>query len=112
MTPGSVVVQPGRDAWRLARQAYGAGMRYTVIYQANRETIPRPRPHLSGPGAYDPETRAVNPSGLFSALRRVSISASMALPPTSMMTTDTLRMVFAPPHRAGMPFISAQSWHW
>ncbi len=42
MTPGSVLVQPGRTLWRLALQAYGAGMRYTVIYQANRETIRDP----------------------------------------------------------------------
>jgi nucleoid-associated protein YgaU len=40
---GSVVVQPGNSLWLFARQAYGAGTRYTVIYQANRETIRDPR---------------------------------------------------------------------
>ncbi len=40
---GHVVVQPGQNLWRLARQAYGTGVRYTVIYQANREQIRDPR---------------------------------------------------------------------
>ncbi len=43
LAAGSVMVQPGNSLWRFARQAYGAGMRYTVIYQANRETIRDPR---------------------------------------------------------------------
>ncbi len=53
------VVQPGQNLWRLARRAYGSGLRYTVIYAANRDQIrdarliypgqvfampPRPRP--------------------------------------------------------------------
>ncbi len=37
-----VVVQPGNSLWRIARRAYGAGMRYTVIYQANRDMIRDP----------------------------------------------------------------------
>ncbi len=40
---GRVVVQPGQNLWRLARRAYGAGVRYTVIYLANREQIRDPR---------------------------------------------------------------------
>ena len=36
---GQVVVQPGQNLWRLARRAYGSGMRYTVIYMANRDQI-------------------------------------------------------------------------
>lgn len=40
---GRVVVQPGETLWRLARHVYGSGMRYTVIYQANREQIRDPR---------------------------------------------------------------------
>ena len=40
---GRVVVQPGQTLWRLARAAYGAGVRYTVIYLANREQIRDPR---------------------------------------------------------------------
>jgi nucleoid-associated protein YgaU len=37
-----VVVQPGNSLWRIARRVYGAGIRYTVIYQANREMIRDP----------------------------------------------------------------------
>jgi nucleoid-associated protein YgaU len=40
---GSVVVQPRQNLWRLARRAYGAGIRYTVIYQANHDQIRDPR---------------------------------------------------------------------
>ncbi len=40
---GRVVVQPGQNLWRLARHAYGAGVRYTVIYLANRDQIRDPR---------------------------------------------------------------------
>lgn len=40
---GRVVVQPGQNLWRIARAAYGRGVRYTVIYQANREQIRDPR---------------------------------------------------------------------
>ena len=36
---GKVVVEPGQSLWRLARRVYGDGLRYTVIYQANREQI-------------------------------------------------------------------------
>ncbi len=39
---GSVVVQPGQNLWLLARHRYGAGIRYTVIYQANRDQIRNP----------------------------------------------------------------------
>jgi nucleoid-associated protein YgaU len=40
---GHVIVQPGQNLWRLARRVYGSGLRYTVIYQANREQIRDPR---------------------------------------------------------------------
>ncbi len=43
LASGRVVVQPGQNLWRLARRAYGTGMRYTVIYLANREQIRDPR---------------------------------------------------------------------
>ena len=43
LDPGRVVVQPGENLWRLARQAYGAGIRYTVIYRANQDQIRDPR---------------------------------------------------------------------
>ena len=42
LQPGRVVVQPGQNLWRLARAAYGAGMRYTVIYRANQDQIRDP----------------------------------------------------------------------
>jgi hypothetical protein len=37
-----VVVQPGNSLWRLARRTLGAGVRYTVIYEANRNRIRDP----------------------------------------------------------------------
>ncbi len=39
---GSVVVQPGNSLWRIARRSYGDGVRYTTIYQANRDQIRDP----------------------------------------------------------------------
>jgi nucleoid-associated protein YgaU len=37
-----VVVQPQQNLWRLARRAYGQGIRYTDIYEANRDQIRDP----------------------------------------------------------------------
>jgi hypothetical protein len=37
-----VVVQPGNSLWRIARRTYGAGMRFTVLYEANRDQIRDP----------------------------------------------------------------------
>ena len=37
-----IVVQPGNSLWRIARRVYGEGIRYTVIYQANRQMIRDP----------------------------------------------------------------------
>ena len=37
-----VFVQPGNNLWRLARRSYGSGIRYSVIYEANREQIRDP----------------------------------------------------------------------
>jgi nucleoid-associated protein YgaU len=34
-----VVVQPGDSLWRLARASYGDGMRFTLIFDANRGQI-------------------------------------------------------------------------
>ncbi|NKC33154.1 LysM peptidoglycan-binding domain-containing protein [Roseomonas sp. BU-1] len=39
---GRIVVQPGNNLWRLARAAYGRGIRYTVIFEANRDQIRNP----------------------------------------------------------------------
>jgi nucleoid-associated protein YgaU len=36
------IVQPGNSLWRIARRSYGVGLRYTVIYQANRAQIRDP----------------------------------------------------------------------
>lgn len=36
------VVQPGNSLWRIARRIYGEGVRYTVIYLANRDQIRDP----------------------------------------------------------------------
>lgn len=37
-----VVVQPHQSLWRIARDVYGEGTRYTVIYAANRDQIRDP----------------------------------------------------------------------
>lgn len=42
LAAGEVVVQPGQSLWRIARRAYGTGLRYTVIYQANRDQLREP----------------------------------------------------------------------
>jgi len=43
LEPGqSVVVQPGNSLWRLARRAYGRGVMYTLIVEANRSQIRDP----------------------------------------------------------------------
>ena len=37
-----VIVQPGNSLWRLARRAYGEGVRYTLIFEANKSQIQDP----------------------------------------------------------------------
>ena len=37
-----VHVQPGNSLWRIARRVYGAGIQYSVIFDANREQIRDP----------------------------------------------------------------------
>lgn len=37
-----VIVQPGNSLWRIARRNYGRGIRYSVIFQANRNQIRDP----------------------------------------------------------------------
>jgi nucleoid-associated protein YgaU len=41
--PTRIVIQPGNNLWTLSRQIYGAGRRYTVIYEANKDQIKNPR---------------------------------------------------------------------
>ncbi len=37
-----VIVQPGNSLWRLARRVYGQGVRYSLIYEANKDNIKDP----------------------------------------------------------------------
>lgn len=41
-SPRTVVIERGDSLWALARRLYGAGIRYTVIYEANRDQIRDP----------------------------------------------------------------------
>ena len=38
----TIVVQPGNSLWKMARESYGEGVRYTVIYEANKDQIANP----------------------------------------------------------------------
>jgi nucleoid-associated protein YgaU len=38
----SLIVQPGNSLWRIARNSYGAGRRFSIIYSANRDRIGHP----------------------------------------------------------------------
>ena len=41
--PGrAVIIQPGDYLWRIARERYGAGIQYTLIYEANKDQIRDP----------------------------------------------------------------------
>lgn len=42
LTRSNVVVQPGSNLWTIARIRYGSGVKYTQIYQANRDRIRDP----------------------------------------------------------------------
>ena len=42
LATGRVIIQPGNTLWRLAYHAYGQGLRYTVIFRANRDQIRDP----------------------------------------------------------------------
>jgi nucleoid-associated protein YgaU len=44
LAPGQqiVIVQPGNSLWRIARRVYGDGVRFTTIYDANRDQIGDP----------------------------------------------------------------------
>ncbi len=39
---GVVIVQPGNNLWNISRVLYGKGVRYTTIYEANRQQIRNP----------------------------------------------------------------------
>jgi len=38
----SVIIQPGDYLWRIARERYGSGIQYTLIYEANKDQIRDP----------------------------------------------------------------------
>ncbi|MGI9371163.1 MAG: LysM peptidoglycan-binding domain-containing protein [Hyphomicrobiales bacterium] len=64
-SPGQVVIQPGNNLWRISRVIYGKGLRYTVIYQANKEQIRDPSLIYPGqifttPGVVPP--RSIDPT--------------------------------------------------
>ena len=40
--PGTIVVQPGNSLWRIARRTYGQGVRYSLIFEANKNQIRDP----------------------------------------------------------------------
>lgn len=56
------VVQPGNNLWRISRGVYGRGIRYTTIYQANREQIRDPRLIYPGQVFALPELRGTAPA--------------------------------------------------
>ncbi len=39
---GRIVIQPGNNLWRISRVVYGSGVKYTVIYEANKDHIRDP----------------------------------------------------------------------
>jgi nucleoid-associated protein YgaU len=39
MGPERIVIQPGNSLWRVSRVIYGKGIKYTLIYEANRDQI-------------------------------------------------------------------------
>ena len=42
MQAGEITVIKGNSLWRIARRAYGAGINYTLIYEANKDQIKDP----------------------------------------------------------------------
>ena len=74
---GRVVVQPRESLWRIARRAYGQGIRYTVIYEANRDQIRDPNRIYPGQ-LFSVPTAGGNPTS--SAIPAASATASAAAP--------------------------------
>jgi len=48
VTGSSVIIRKGDSLWRVSRRRYGLGIRYTTIFEANRDQIRNP--HLIFPG--------------------------------------------------------------
>jgi LysM repeat protein len=83
-----VVVQPGANLWRIARRAYGRGVRYTVIYAANRDQIRDPRLIFPGqvfavPGPEEAAAPAGVPAG--------ATAGAAAGPPVGATAADLRR---------------------
>lgn len=41
-TGTTIIIKPGDNLWRISRRTYGRGIRYTTIYNANRDQIRNP----------------------------------------------------------------------
>ncbi len=41
-TGTSIIIKPGDNLWQISRKTYGSGVRYTTIYNANRDQIRNP----------------------------------------------------------------------
>jgi nucleoid-associated protein YgaU len=64
---GRIVIQPGNNLWRISRVVYGSGMKYSVIYEANKDHIRDPdliypgqvftTPEVVPPERIDPKRR-------------------------------------------------------
>ena len=39
---GAVIIRKGDTLWHISRRVYGRGIRYTTIYQANKDQIRNP----------------------------------------------------------------------
>lgn len=57
LASGRSIVQPGENLWRIARHVYGTGVRYTVIYLANRDQIRDPKRIFPGQALAVPVSR-------------------------------------------------------
>jgi hypothetical protein len=73
LAAGRVIVQPGNNLWRIAYRTYGQGLRYTVIFQANRDQIRDPNRIYPGQVFNVP---AGAPTGSGGTVRPVSSSTS------------------------------------
>ncbi len=95
-------MQPGQNLWRMARRAYGSGLRYTVIFLANKDQIRDAS--LIYPGQVFAVPAPCRHAEAGAAL--LAAAGAGAITRRLMTIAQTLRSVFAPPHRAGRPFIA------
>ena len=64
---GRVVIQPGNNLWRISKVIYGAGIKYTLLFEANKDQIRDPdmiypgqvfkTPDVVPPESIDPQRR-------------------------------------------------------